>query len=458
MKTSSADTMPADKRKLWETGQTLDPLVERYTVGDDPIHDRRLLPYEVYGSLAHAAGLVRIGVLTKSEFAAVQGELKALLSDAAFRIEREQEDVHTAVEQRLTARLGETGSKVHAGRSRNDQVQACLRLYLKDRLLALHTAALDAAKAWSDFGRVHGETLVPGYTHLQRAMPSTVGHWAAAHAEALVENARLLKAAYHEADASPLGSAAGYGANLPLERAYVAKAAGFTRVQRNTMRVQTSRPRLEAVTLSALAVLARDLGVLAEDLCLYATAEFGFVKLPDSFTTGSSIMPQKRNPDVVELTRARAALFPGWLAQSLALGARASGYHRDYQLGKGPLFAAVETAADMLEMLARLPAGLKVREDRCRAAVTEDTLATAKALALVKKGMPFREAYRRVADEARKADPKTAGSVELPDYEGAPGNPGFAALERDRKAEGSWSRAERIRLDGAWATLLKLRP
>lgn len=458
MKTSSAATMPADKRKLWETGSNLDPLVERYTVGEDPVHDLRLLPYEVYGSLAHAAGLVKIGVLTKAEFAAVRVELGTYLEDSAFRIAREQEDVHTAVEQRLTAKLGETGSKVHAGRSRNDQVQACLRLYLKDRLLKLHEAALGAAKAWSDFGRTHSETLVPGYTHLQRAMPTTIGHWAAAHAEALVEDARLLKAAYVEADASPLGSAAGYGANLPLERAYVAKVAGFGRVQRNTLRVQTSRPRLEAVVLSALAVLARDLGVLAEDLCLYATAEFGFIKLPDSFTTGSSIMPQKRNPDVVELTRARAALFPGWLAQSLALGARSSGYHRDYQLGKGPLFAAVGTASDMLEMLTRLPGGLSVKAERCRAAVTEDTLATAKALALVKKGMPFREAYRRVADAARKADPKTAASVELPDYEGAPGNPGFDALDRDRKAEGSWSRAERSRLSGTWSALLKLKP
>lgn len=458
MKTSSAATMPSDKRKLWETGSNLDPLAERYTVGDDPVHDLVLLPYEVYGSLAHAAGLVKIGVLTKSEFAAVQAELKALLQDPSFRIAREQEDVHTAVEQRLTAKLGETGSKVHAGRSRNDQVQACLRLYLKDALLSLHDKALTAAKAWAAFGAAHSETLAPGYTHLQRAMPTTVGHWAASHAEALVEDSRLLKAAYAEADASPLGSAAGYGATLPLQRAYVARAAGFGRVQRNTLRVQTSRPRLEAVTLSALAVLARDLGVLAEDLCLWATAEFGFVKLPDSFTTGSSIMPQKRNPDVVELTRARAALFPGWLAQALSLGARSSGYHRDYQLGKGPLFAAVQTASDMLEMLTRLPAGLAVRPERLRAAVTEDTLATAKALALVKKGVPFREAYRKVADEARKADPKPAASVELPDYEGAPGNPGFAAIERDRKAEASWGRGERARLSGAWAGLLKLRP
>ena len=230
-------------KKLWQTTTDLDAAVERYTVGDDPALDTRLLPYEVYGSLAHAAGLVKIGILTKAEYAAVRTVFKKLLK-SGLTVTRAQEDIHTAVEQALTKALGAAGAKVHAGRSRNDQVQVDLRLFLKDRLLDLIEKSCAAAEAWEDFGRKHEKTLLPGYTHLQRAMPTTFGHWAAAHAEALLENARALKFAYEEADACPLGSAAGYGVTLPLDRKYVAELLGFSRVQRNTLRVQSSRPRL----------------------------------------------------------------------------------------------------------------------------------------------------------------------------------------------------------------------
>ena len=327
-------------KKLWQTKTDLDAAVEAYTVGADPELDARLLPYEVYGSLAHAAGLVSIGVLTKAEYARIR---KALGGLKTIKITREQEDIHTAVEQALTAKLGETGAKVHAGRSRNDQVQVNLRLYLKDRLLKLDAAAGAAASAWAAFGSKWDKRPIPGYSHLQRAMPTTIGHWAASHVEALLDARRALRFAFDEADACPLGSAAGYGVMLPLPRERVAKLLGFSRVQRNTLRVQSSRPRLEAAVLSSLCLVARDLGTLAWDLSLYSTAEFGFLKLSDSFTTGSSIMPQKKNPDVVELTRARAALFPGWLNQVLMIGQLPSGYHRDYQLTKGPLFTALDT-------------------------------------------------------------------------------------------------------------------
>lgn len=457
MSVSSAATMRSRNRKLWETASRLDSVVERYTVGQDPTLDRGLLPYEVYGSLAHAAGLARIGILSKRDFTSLRKALARLLRrPQAFFITRAQEDIHTAVEQYLTRAVGDAGRRIHTGRSRNDQVQTDLRLYLKDRLLALHARTCAAAEAWRSFGARHARVLMPGYTHLQRAMPTTMGHWAASHAEAFLENARFLRAAYAEVDAGPLGSGAGYGVPLPLPRAYVARLLGFSRVQRNTLRVQTSRPRVEAVVLSALAVLARDAGVLADDLRLYATAEFGFLKLPEAFTTGSSIMPQKRNPDVVELTRARAALFPGWLQQVLAIGALSSGYHRDYQLTKGPLLAAVETADEMLAMLARLPGPIQVDAARCRAAVTEDMLATHQALALVRTGVPFREAYRRVAEAARSAGTaaRPAGKVELPDYPGAPGDPGFSALKREAGQEAAWSRRESARLHKIWDRLL----
>ncbi len=443
-------------KKLWQTTTDLDAAVERYTVGDDPALDTRLLPYEVYGSLAHAAGLVKIGILTKAEYAAVRTVFKKLLK-SGLTVTRAQEDIHTAVEQALTKALGAAGAKVHAGRSRNDQVQVDLRLFLKDRLLDLIEKSCAAAEAWEDFGRKHEKTLLPGYTHLQRAMPTTFGHWAAAHAEALLENARALKFAYEEADACPLGSAAGYGVTLPLDRKYVAELLGFSRVQRNTLRVQSSRPRLEAAALSALALLARDLGGLAWDLSLFTSAEFRFCSLSSAFTTGSSIMPQKKNPDVVELTRARAALFPGWLAQTLAVGQLPSGYHRDYQLTKGVLFAALDTASQMLEIVARLPAALEVDEARCRAAVTKDLLATHDALALVKNGAPFRDAYRQIAEQARAsngASKEPAGAVSLPTYAGSPGKPDWNAVAADRKSWERWNAATRTTLQSSWRELL----
>jgi argininosuccinate lyase len=444
-------------KKLWETRSSLDAAVEAYTVGEDPVLDARLLRYEVYGSIAHAAGLRKIGILAPREFASIRRELSRLLAQgSAFKVLREQEDIHAAVEQALTARLGAVGAKVHAGRSRNDQVQADLRLFLMDRLLELSRLAGEASRAWEDFGRRHQGVVLPGYSHLQRAMPSTLGHWAASHAEALIEAQATLARAFEEADACPLGSAAGYGVTLPLDRGHVAKLLGFSRVQRNTLRVQTARPRLEAAVVCALALVARDLGALAWDLSLYASAEFGFLKLADDFTTGSSIMPQKKNPDVAELTRARAALFPGWVNQILSVGALPSGYHRDYQLTKGPLMAALDAAAQMLDMAARLPTSLKAVPARCAAAVTEDMLATHRALDLVKAGVPFRQAYRQVAEAARSLNgsAQAVASPDLPDYPGAPGRPDWTALSRDRAAQEKVRIGRRGRLDRAWSALL----
>ncbi|MDD5302295.1 MAG: argininosuccinate lyase [Elusimicrobia bacterium] len=443
-------------KKLWQTKTDLDSAVEAYTVGADPDLDARLLRFEIYGSLAHASGLVRIGVLTKGEYARIRAVLTRLHRDPSrFKITREQEDIHTAIEQALTAALGEIGAKVHAGRSRNDQVQVDLRLYLKDRLLSLDAQAGAAASAWAAFGAKHDKRAIPGYSHLQRAMPTTVGHWAASHVEALIEGRRALRVAFDEADASPLGSAAGYGVMLPLPREHVAKLLGFGRVQRNTLRVQSSRPRLEAAVLSSLCLVARDLGVLAWDLSLYSSAEFGFLKLADSFTTGSSIMPQKKNPDVVELTRARAALFPGWLNQVLMIGQLPSGYHRDYQLTKGPLFSALDTMSQMLEIVGRLPESLSVNEERCAAAVTSDLLATHEAIAMVRDGVPFRTAYREVAARARAAGaPLPVTNVELPSHLGAPGKPDWKFLLAQNESGSRWSLATRSRLEKTWQALL----
>ncbi|MBI3552576.1 MAG: argininosuccinate lyase [Elusimicrobia bacterium] len=439
-------------KKLWQTDGGLNKAVEAYTVCGDPALDARLLPYEVYGTLAHAAGLVKAGVLTKREHESLRRALAKIAGqNGGFKITMAQEDIHTAMEQAL----GAIGLKVHAGRSRNDQVQVDLRLYLKDALGGLCELACAAAGAWEDFGRRHDKVLMPGYSHLQRAMPTTVGHWAASHAEALLEGVRVLDFARGEADACPLGSAAGYGVLLPLDRPYVARLLGFSRVQRNTLRVQSSRPRLEAAAVSALALAARDIGTLAWDLSLYISAEFGFFALDAAFTTGSSLMPQKRNPDVVELTRARAALFPGWVSQVLSLAQLPSGYHRDYQLTKGPLLAAIDAAGQMLDMAARLPGALRVDAARCQRAVTQDMLATHEAMRLVKDGVPFRTAYRRIAGGARKAEAASAPArgVELPGYAGAPGNPDWRAIAAERKAWQERLVKRRARLHAAWRRL-----
>ena len=444
-------------KKLWQTDQGSDAAVEAYTVADDPELDARLLAYEVYGSLAHAAGLVKIGVLTRREFAGIQGVLRGLLArPRRFAIARAQEDIHTAIEQRLTRALGDAGAKVHTGRSRNDQVQVDIRLFLKDKLLGIVDLSCSAAAAWQAFGQRSEGIALPGYSHLQRAMPTTMGHWAASHAEALLENVRALRFAYEEADASPLGSAAGYGVPLPLDRAYVAKLLGFSRVQRNTLRVQTSRPRVEAAAVAALALLARDLGTLAWDLSLYTSAEFGFLSLEESLTTGSSLMPQKKNPDVIELTRARAALFSGWLNQILSVGLLPSGYHRDYQTTKGVVFRAFDTMDRMLDMTRRVPASLRVDQDRCAAAVTQEMLATHQAISLVKNGVPFRTAYRRIAELSRGGErgSRPVKIPALPAYAGAPGNPDWRALSADLKKIGQWAERSRRALHAAWRKLL----
>ncbi len=440
-------------KKLWETGNGLDLGVEAYTTGEDPRIDGRLLRYEIYGSLAHANGLKKIKIISGKEYKKISRFLAGLHKKNAIKITPGQEDIHTALEQELTLALGRLGAKIHLGRSRNDQVQVDLRLYLKDTLLELCERTCRAARAWEAFGASRSELAMPGYTHLQRAMPSTVGHWAASHAEALLENIPSLRAAFEAADACPLGSAAGFGVPLPLDRNLVARLLGFSKVQRNTLRVQSSRPRIEAAAVQAAALLARDLGTLAWDLSLYTTAEFGFLSLDASFSTGSSLMPQKKNPDVIELTRARAALFPGWTAQILSLGQLPSGYHRDYQLTKGVLFRALDAALEMTAMAERLPSAMRVDADRCRTSVTPEMLATQEAVALAAQGVPFREAYRRIAEKARNGG-AAAGTVRLPDYSGAPGRPDWEAIARDRAALESWTSRTRTRLRRTWEALL----
>ena len=391
--------------KLWDKGAPLDALIEDYTVGDDPTLDQRLVPHDVEGSRAHARMLHAIDVLDADELASLLEALDAV--EACWRagdfvIERSDEDVHTAVERFLVERLGDVGKKIHTGRSRNDQVLVDLRLWQRAAVQELRDALGEAIGAFEAFAYAHPDVPMPGYTHLQRAMPSSVANWAAGYATLLKMDWPLLDAAGATASLSPLGSAAGYGvpAVLGIDRVMTARDLGFAGPLEPAEAAQPSRGKAEAALLFACAEIAKDLGKWAWDLCLFVTAEFGFFKLPTEFTTGSSIMPQKRNPDVLELTRGKAATVRAALFEVLAVcGPLPGGYHRDLQLIKGPLFRGVDTTLAMLAVSAHVMRGLAVDRDRIAEAMSPELFATEEAYALVREGVPFREAYRRVGEK-----------------------------------------------------------
>ena len=390
-------------RTVWGMGSGLDEAVMAYTAGDDRRWDQRLLRWDVIGTMGHIAGLRLADLLTSKEHAALAAELRLALADAdsgAFTLTTDDEDAHSALEHRLVERLGEIGEKVHTGRSRNDQVLAAMRLFLKDALLEVETAVVGAARSLLDFGRRHERVVMPGFTHLRRAMPSSVGLWAAGYAEVLLDNLRLLDAAFDLADRGPLGSAAGYGVPLPLDREAVSSALGFASPQLAVTATQLSRGKLEAAVLCALWAVARDLATLAWDVVLFSSDEYGYFVLPAELATGSSIMPQKKNPDIFELTRGRAGVVAGLVAQAMAVaGSLPGGYHRDMQLLKGPMMEGIDTVRAMLEIMTDAVPRLGVDEDRCAAGVSGDLLATDEVYRRVRNGVPFRSAYRQVAAE-----------------------------------------------------------
>jgi argininosuccinate lyase len=392
-------------RTVWGTGSGLDEAVAAYTAGDDRRWDQRLLRWDVVGTMGHVAGLAEAYLLTREEHATLAAELRHALADAdtgGFTVTDDDEDAHSALEHRLMERLGEVGEKVHTGRSRNDQVLAALRLYLKDALLEVETAVVGAARSLLEFGRSHERVVMPGFTHLRRAMPSSVGLWAAGYAEVLLDNLGLLDAAFDLADRGPLGSAAGYGVPLPLDREAVSSGLGFASPQLAVTAVQLSRGKLEAAVLSALWAVARDLASLAWDVVLFSSDEYGYFLLPVELATGSSIMPQKKNPDIFELTRGRAGVVAGFAAQAMAVaGSLPGGYHRDMQLLKGPMMEGIDTVRAMLAMMADAVPRLGVDESRCAAGVSGDLLATDEVYRRVRDGVPFRSAYRQVAAEIK---------------------------------------------------------
>jgi argininosuccinate lyase len=392
--------------RLWDKGVDLDQRVLQYTAGDDYALDERLVKYDVRASIAHAETLHAAGLLDTADLVLIRDALEALAADHAagnWNIELADEDGQTALEKRLTARIGPAGGRVHLGRSRNDQVLTALRLYLLDAARELAQGAENAAAALDGLKARDGALPLPGYTHMQQAMPSTVALWADGFAAELRDDAKALAACTRRASQSPLGSAAGYGTpGLPLDRELARHKLEFEAVHTPVTAVQLSRGKAEAELLFQCALLMQDLGRLASDLLLFYTQEFAFVALPAEFTTGSSIMPQKRNPDVFELVRGRTAVAHACLAEVLEIFAKLpSGYQRDLQLIKPPLFRGIDVALATAAIMAVGIDGVRFRADQIKLDPAIHAAEEANAL-VAREGIPFREAYRRIGEKYRK--------------------------------------------------------
>ena len=390
---------------LWQKpGIKVDERIQRFLAGEDVILDREFFLFDIEASRAHAEGLQQIGILDADEVAGLTHELQTLADDFSagrFVLDEQYEDGHSAIEAHLIERLGDAGRKIHTGRSRNDQVLVATRLWLKDRLV--HLAALCRESAEVALARAEAESTLPlpGYTHLQRAVVSSAGMWWAAWAEGFIDNAARARGTLAWIDANPLGSAAGYGVNLPLARDHTTQALGFGRMQVSAAYAQLSRGKFEMAAIEALGSALLDLRRLAWDLSLFTTAEFAFVALPAQYTTGSSIMPNKHNPDVIELMRASYASATAARTEIEQLLSLPSGYHRDLQFSKGAIVHAFGRGLAALELLPDLLRNLQWQTEAMRAALDPSMYATDLAIDLARQGVPFREAYQQAADPAR---------------------------------------------------------
>ncbi len=392
--------------RLWEKGLPLDQRVLRYTAGEDHLLDARLVSYDVRGSIAHAEMLAAQQLISAEDCEAICDGLRALeasFDDGEWQISLDDEDVHTALESRLTGNIGAAGGRLHLGRSRNDQVLTALRLYLRDAALDLAERVEALQSAIGGLGERQGDVEIPGYTHMQHAMPSTVALWCGGFSEAFADSIDGLRAVHRRTNKNPLGSAAGYGTpGLPLDRDMTTKTLGFDSTQSPVTAAQLSRGKAESALLFEIHLLMQDLGRMASDLLLFYTQEFAYIALAPEVTTGSSIMPQKRNPDVLELLRASAATTHACLDEALMITAKLpSGYHRDLQRLKAPVFRAIDLAVDSVDIMAYVLEGLRFLPDNIE--LDEGIFATEEAYRLVREqGLPFRDAYRKVAERYAK--------------------------------------------------------
>ena len=401
---------------LWSAQGTdqMAPGVMAYLAGEDIILDQHLFLYDIQATTAHVTGLAAIDIISEAELAQFKGALSDLASAfqaGEFALSSTYEDGHSAIEMYLTEQLGDLGKKAHTGRSRNDQVLTCLRLYMLDQLKQISNVVAEVANVLLGLADEHKTTLMPGYTHLQRAMPNTVAVWLAGFAESLVDNLSEIKHTQDLLNTSPLGTAAGFGVPLPLDRELTASLLGFNRVQINPVYAQNSRGKFELKCLQSCHHVMSDVRRLAWDLSLFMTAEFDFVSLTNDHTTGSSIMPNKNNPDVIEVMRASLSVVEGSMMQIQSLMSLPSGYQRDLQLSKGPLIKGIETTKATLQLLPNLLNSITFKTENMAAAVSEDMLATDHALEAVKNGAHFRDAYLNAKSDNQSDDITVASSI-----------------------------------------------
>ncbi len=386
--------------KLWEKGTPLNERIEQFTVGKDREMDLYLAKYDVVGSMAHAMMLESIGLLTKEELTSLLSSLREIYRVAAsgqFVIEEGIEDVHSQVELLLTRKLGEIGKKIHSGRSRNDQVLLDLKLFTRDAIRHVVEKVSELIEILLRQSEEYKDVLLPGYTHLQIAMPSSFGLWFAAYAESLTDDLLVLQAAYKICNRNPLGSAAGYGSSFPLNREMTTRLLGFDTMNYNVVYAQMGRGKMERTVASALAGIAATLSKLAVDACMYSSQNFGFIALPAEFTTGSSIMPHKKNPDVFELTRAKCNKIQsipqqiGWITNNLP-----SGYYRDLQIIKEVFLPVFDEISECLDMASLMMTKINVNKNILKDDKYTLIFSVEKVNELVLQGVPFRDAYKQV--------------------------------------------------------------
>ena len=412
-------------KPIWDKGKPVNELIQKYTVGRDREMDLMLAKYDVQGSLAHITMLESIGLLEESELKALSAGLKELLpviERGDFVIEDGVEDVHSQVELMLTRQLGDMGKKIHSGRSRNDQVLVDLKLFTRDHLRGIVNSVKSLFDILIKQSNKYKDVLLPGYTHLQIAMPSSFGLWFGAYAEALTDDMLLLHAAFDQANRNPLGSAAGYGSSFPLNRQMTTDLLGFESMNYNVVYAQMTRGKMERNVAYALASVAATISRLAFDACMYNSQNFGFIKLPDDCTTGSSIMPHKKNPDVFELTRAKCNRIQA-IPQEITLMTNnlPSGYFRDMQLVKEVFLPAFQELEEIITMTAYMLDHIKVREDILADSKYDAIFSVEEVNRLARDGMPFREAYRKVGAEIENGSFKADRNIHHT-HEGSIGN------------------------------------
>jgi argininosuccinate lyase len=419
--------------KLWQKDKASLQEVEKFTVGKDREMDLFLSRYDVLGSLAHIEMLASINLLSKDELKILSKELRNIhstIEKGEFSIQDGVEDVHSQVEFLLTEKLGDVGKKIHSGRSRNDQVLVDIKLFLREEIFQIVQETKNLFDLLIAQSEKYKEHLLPGYTHFQLAMPSSFGLWFGAYAESLVDDLTTVQAAYRVVNKNPLGSAAGYGSSFPLNRTMTTNLLGFEDLNYNVVYAQMGRGKTERILASALSNIASTLSKLSMDACLFLNQNFGFIKFPDELTTGSSIMPHKKNPDVFELIRARCNQFMA-LPNDIALmtGNLPSGYHRDMQLLKELLFPAIQTLKDCLKMMQLMLANIEIKSNILEDDKYKFLFSVEEVNKLVLGGMPFRDAYKKVGLDIENGNYKPSSDLHHT-HEGSIGNLQLAAVQK----------------------------